>query len=209
MMTDSNSKIVINSLLCYVSSARDFLPNDQILQCGLVFYDSNVIKDSKDFLFDLIDEKPIRRRGENCKKAEFQDILDMFVKIEENDIPLPKFVCDSFKSMPPSSGYELVGSMLNSLFDEIALLREEIKVLNTKNSSDLKVSADTANIKSNVAEIKEDVKTLVFKSNSLNTPRIKSKSIDLSSSLNNNYVPSAPTLAKLMKIFPLLNLHPC
>ena len=133
-LSSDSTNFFLNGLLCYIASSRNVLLGDQIVESCLSFFDFDNIKEAKDILYKFINEKITRRKGDNKKRAELQDIMEAFVKAEENNVVLPMFVSNSFKSMPPSSGYEIIGSMLNTLFDEINKLRTEINTLSSKNT---------------------------------------------------------------------------
>ena len=103
---------VINSVLCYISTARHTKTDEQIVQFCLPFYDLNIIREAKDVLFKYTEERNVKRRGDDCKKSELTDILQMFRKLDEDNVSLPTFVSDSFDSMPPSAGYDLLCPMI-------------------------------------------------------------------------------------------------
>ena len=192
--------LVVNNVLCYISSARHSLPNDQIIQCCLPFYDYDEIKDAKDIIFKSLKEKSVRRRGDNAKKAEIQDILDALVKMEEREIPISCYVANSFKAMPPTSGFELIGSMLTTLFDEISSLKNEIKSFKNSNRIDQKLYADTAQVKCDIKEIKHDINFLKLKSNERNLSKSKLSDVgNLSVRVSRleSHSPSAPTLSQI------------
>ena len=71
-------------------------------------------------------ERSVKRRGDHPNKAEITDILDLFRKYDENDISIPTFVADSFDSMPPTAGYDLIAPMLMSLVDELSGLKKDL-----------------------------------------------------------------------------------
>ena len=64
----------------------------------------------KMFFFSYSNERPVRRRGLNNTKNELQDIIDTFIKYQEENISHPKFVADSYDAMPPTSGFDLITS---------------------------------------------------------------------------------------------------
>ena len=124
---DSEVKITINNVLCYISSARHSLRCDDIIRTCLVFYENDDIVKAKDMLFEMVGEKPKRRRFENRMMHELQDIIDMLKRCDdEESLILPRFVADSFSGMPPSSGFEIVAQAMQSLIQEISDLKKEI-----------------------------------------------------------------------------------
>ena len=146
----SSENVVVNNVLCYINSARHSLSNDQIIQCCLPFYDYDDIKSAKDNVYKSLKESSKRRRGDNAKKAEIQDILDALAKHEEREIPIPCYGADSYKAMPPTSGFEIIGSMLTTLFEEIFHLKNEINQYRNINKIDQKLYADTAQVKCDI-----------------------------------------------------------
>ena len=60
---------------------------------------------------------------------ELQDILDLLKRCDEEGTSLPKFVADTYNSMPPSSGFEIVAHSMQSLIHEISNLKSEIESL--------------------------------------------------------------------------------
>ena len=58
-------EIVINKVLCYVSTAIHSMRNDDIIRICLAFYKEDDIIAAKDALYERTGEKPKRRRNEN------------------------------------------------------------------------------------------------------------------------------------------------
>ena len=96
------SNIRLDSLLCYASTARHSLKNDEIIRICVAFYKEADIIKSKDLLCDLIGQKGKRRRNENRVMNEMKDIVDMLTHCDDNNISLPKFVTDSYYGLPPT-----------------------------------------------------------------------------------------------------------
>ena len=176
-LVDSD-KPVVSNLLCFVSSARHTMPTNDIVNCCLPFYDLTQVKDAKDLLCTFLKEKPVRRRGDNAKMSEIMDIFDIFNKLDEKELFIPKFLCDSYKGMPPLSGYEMIAPMLTTLIIEITDLKEEIKLLKSKSNIDLKLTSDTVQIKSNVQDIKNDINSLKMKINDGGFRKSRSDDLD-------------------------------
>ena len=59
------------------------------------------------------------RRGKGKQKVELGDILDLLSKMDEESIPIPKFVADNHKDMPPSSGFEVLSEHMLTFLVEI------------------------------------------------------------------------------------------
>ena len=107
--SDSENEVtpIINNVLCYMSTARHSMRSDDIIRACLVFYKEDDIIKGKDLLYEIAGEISIRRRNENRKFNELQDILDLFKKCDDNDKKIPKFVADTYNGMPPSSGFDI------------------------------------------------------------------------------------------------------
>lgn len=160
MATDTSSPVV-NNLLCFISTARRTKTNDYIIQSCLPFYDNLKIREAKEILCSFSNERAVNRRGDNATIKDYQDILELFSKYEENNIDVPEFLSNSFDGMPPCSGYEVIGSTLISLMNEIINLKEEIKInkdLDTKQNillNDINlIKDDIIDIKTNVRDVK-------------------------------------------------------
>ena len=123
------SNICLDSLLCYVSTARHSLKYDEIIRICVAFYKETDIIKSKDLLCDLIGQKGKRRRNENRLMNEMKDIVDMLTYSDDNNISLPKFVVDSYNGLPPTSGFEVVANYILQLNEELINLRKEVTEL--------------------------------------------------------------------------------
>lgn len=204
------AKIEINSVLCYVSTARHSKTDNEIANICLGFYSGDLIKDAKDLIYKITNDESIRRRGTNRMWAEIQDVIDALRKCDEKGIDLPTFVADSYDSLPPSTGFEIIASTLNSLMEEVITLRDEIKELKTLRSIESMSFDDLCLMKGDLLEIKGMLR--MFKTNN-EIDSLRRKSLELSDNVKNidfNYtnmpdindlmskicVPSAPPLSQ-------------
>ena len=119
----------VNGLLCYLSTARHSYTEKALTAVCLSFYSPEKISEAKGLLFVSTNESATRRRGEGKAKADLQDIIAAFRKLDEKNVTIPKFVADSYKVMPPASGFEVLADHLVSFISEFALLKEELKEL--------------------------------------------------------------------------------
>ena len=161
-----NEKLVVNGVLCYISSARSTYTDQTLLSICQSFYSCEKVTEAKKILFSATGETLILRRGEGKLKAELGDIIAEFRKIDRNGLELPTFVADSFSSMPPASGFEVLSEHLVSLLSEIGSLKQQVTSL----TEHVEAIKDT-----NVTDIKEDlydIKTVLFKKNSVSTAAI-------------------------------------
>ena len=154
---------IMNSVLCYTSTARHSMRNDDIVRVCLAFYKEEQILKAKDLIFNLVGEKPIRRRNENRKTNELQDVMAILKRCDEKRMDLPKFVADSYDSLPPSSGFDVVAESLISLIDEISLLRKEVEFLKEKRVTDLAANRDMTMLKEDVITVKGELRKLNHK----------------------------------------------
>ena len=159
----SYKKLVINNVLCYVSTARHSKKIDDIIHVCLAFYkDEDIIK-GKDLLYGIINEKPKRRRHENRIMNELKDILDILSRCDEDGTELPRFVVDEYDGLPPSSGFELVANSITSLFKEIMNLREELQLLKNCRRNDIDYHQDHLIFKEDLLTIKGEIRKLNHK----------------------------------------------
>ena len=119
--SDDEMNLVIDNILCYMSTSRDSMKNNEIIRTCLAFYQLDERVKSKELLFNLIGDKPKHRRGEDRVWNELQDIMSVLERCDCENIKLPKFVCASYNGLPPSSGFEVVAHHIVSLIDEISL----------------------------------------------------------------------------------------
>ena len=84
--------VVIDKVLCYMSTARHGMKSDDIVRVCLAFYNEDEIIKAKDLLYEYAGEKPKRRRHENRRVNEIKDILDMLQKCESCGICLPTYL---------------------------------------------------------------------------------------------------------------------
>ena len=160
MCSEPGSELVINSVICYVSTARHVMNNNDIARVCLAFYKDEDIIRAKDLIYEIVGEKPKRRRHENRMMNEMQDLLDVLKRCEDSGIVIPKYVADSYNSLPPSSGFETVAHSLVSLIDEVSSLRKEIKVLKENRRADDIHQQDMIIIKEDLISVKGELRRL-------------------------------------------------
>ena len=118
-MDVQNTNLVTNNFLCYVSTARHRMRNDDIVRTCIAFYKENDLLAGKSLLCDQIGDKPKWRRGENRLVTEVQDVLNLLKKCDDEGLQLPSFVCDSYDGMPPTSGFASIAESMVTLINEI------------------------------------------------------------------------------------------
>ncbi|CAF4195750.1 unnamed protein product [Rotaria magnacalcarata] len=141
-------------------TAMDTIPNDDIVSISVAYFSSANIKDAKTLLFSLVNEELKWRKGDDRMKKEIQDIIDLLRNSEKCDGKLPKFVSDAFDAMPPVSGYGALGDTIQSLLNEVMILKEEINYLKQARRSEVIDNEAIISIKESLVDLKNDVRTL-------------------------------------------------
>lgn len=184
----------INDLLCYVTTALDVVNNDTIIMTCVAFYGAARIKKAKQRIFNILEEEIKWRRGDDRIKGDMQDILDLISSSKDQGKVLPKFVAETYNSLPPASGFEVIGGELINLIDEVSKLREEINYLKTQRVTEKNIESDMVSIKENIFEIKNEIRKLskVRFNNTINSESTLTDEI-----LDLNVIPSAPPASQL------------
>ena len=147
----------LNDILCYISTSRLSLSDEDIILNSVAFYKENAIKEAKEAFCRICDERFITRKActshPNPSVADIQDILNLFSKMEENSKPVPKFYAKSYDSLPPV-GFQSLASVICSLRDEVSAMRVEINQLRNGNQRDAKALDDLSNIVADIGDIK-------------------------------------------------------
>ena len=185
-------ELMINNVLCYISTARDCMKADDIVRVCLGFFKSEDIVGAKDLLCDIAGEKGKRRRNENRLLHELQDILNLLERCDDGDVMLPKFVADSYNALPPTSGFEIIASQIVSLMEEISSLRTEVAALKDARLNDNSVRQENAIIQEDVLEIKGELRKLNHK---IIGDHIRRDSLILAS-VENSLLPSSSSCNK-------------
>ena len=161
---DKNDEVlkcpIINGVLCYTSTARHSVRNDDIVRICLAFFRDDEIIKGKDILCSIIGEKSKRRRHENRIMHELRDILDILKRCDDENCELPKFVVDSYDGLPPTSGFEIIAQSLTTLNDEILSLRKEIEYLKDNRIEQTITIHDMSMMKEDLIMIKGELKKI-------------------------------------------------
>ena len=159
----NSSNLVLNNVLCYISSTYEIKTTDTIIDCCVPFFEYNQLKEAREVLLIYHEQETetSSRRGSKSAKTLITEIIEGFKYCKSNDIILPMFVANSYNSMPTMAGYEIIGGTLSALIDEIYALKEEIKVLKQNNETEKKC-LDTISIKRDLIEIKKTLKDMKF-----------------------------------------------
>ena len=108
----------INDVLCYVSTARQTLSSDTIVQNAVAFYSSEQILKAKKEVFGLAKEKPMARKAcpshPNPSTQDIKDVLDLYVMKENGNFIFPKFVAHGHNTMPPAAIFDAIVNILST-----------------------------------------------------------------------------------------------
>ena len=115
----------INSVLCYMVSARKSYTEHCIITTCLSFYSFEKVFEAKELLCKATGDLPTLRRGENKAKSHLTDMMEILKRVDEQGISLPKFLSDSHADMPPASGFEVISDHLLELISEMSTLKEK------------------------------------------------------------------------------------
>ena len=122
--------VVVNDLLCFVSTARISFTADNIVLNVVGFYKDEDIKKAKATLYQICKETPVIRKQcasqPNPSGSHTKDIIQLFDEAEREETDLPKLLASGCMSLPPSTGFESYTSVVCSLRDELYALRLEV-----------------------------------------------------------------------------------
>ena len=88
---------MIDSILCFVQSAKNQFDNEKIARMVVAFYSAEQIFRSKEKLFSILNARMIKRktceRHPNPSDADVADIIELFDKHDcVDDVTIPTFV---------------------------------------------------------------------------------------------------------------------
>ena len=145
--------IVPNDVLCYLASARNNIPKDDITKSAVTFHNDNAIIRANDELFKLCNEKNIARKSSpshpNVNVKHDEDILDLFSKKDDNPSRLPTFAAKRFASKQPS-GFDIIALVVMESRDGITSLKAEVSEHRTTTQRDVRSVKHVLTIKHDV-----------------------------------------------------------
>ena len=112
-----DNTIVTNNLLCFLMSARNDFTKETLLQVVDAFYSHEIVKDAKICLVDILHKDLVWRRDPGKKRKDLQDVMIFLEEAIAADKRL-KFVCDSYKGMPPV-GLEFIAPLIIKLSEDV------------------------------------------------------------------------------------------
>ena len=112
---------------------------------------------AKELIFKICNEKSTVRKScpshRNPIVADIQDICTLIERKYGPDSQLPSFYAKDFQAFPPN-GFECVASLLASLRDEIAAVKEELVEVKTINQRDMKALDDVGCVRQDISDLK-------------------------------------------------------
>ena len=131
---------IINSLLCFLNSAKVDFSKETLKDVTCAFYSHENIKEAKTTLGVLLKKDIIWRRDPDKKRKDLVDVIDLLEELTSNRNNY-KFLCDSYKAMPPL-GMEMIAPLLINLSTEVSKINVTLpKVLDIK--TEVMNTADT------------------------------------------------------------------
>ena len=201
-------EIILDDVLCFISSARNSISSNQITANAVAFFKSDLILKSKDRICSLAGYRNITRKQcsshPNPSTADLEDILSMFEKIVSSaGSALPKFVCSGYQAIPPISASEAWTSVICSVRDEITALREQVVELRKATEKDMKALDNVGSIFQDVAEIKQMLHEIPNKiadpsTTSQSLPEVPSRSQNPASQVNDASMAHNTTYASVL-----------
>ena len=155
--------LIINNLLCFLSSARGDYSNEALFDTIYSFYSEDEIKSAKELIADIIKQDITTRKNPERKKKELNDLLRFYTDfLSSESCRRTIFVSNSYKLMPPL-GLEFIAPILVNLTEEIAKINSVLpkivdiksEVLNTadavRNLKSYITNSNSSNIKSHLS----------------------------------------------------------
>ena len=195
-MTDNGLKL--DNLLCFVHRARNTLSEYELIRSCTYFYDQATVERSKATIYDLLNVAAPNRRGSKTKsksQADIEDILAAFDTGERDNFSWPCFVSNGPYDLPPTLGFFRIADTLQGLHDEIAQLKEQVKVLSTQKSS------PDANALKEIRDDLQYIKSSMRKTPQISeieapVPAVAGPSTAQLTSQNGNFIRDTPSFAE-------------
>ena len=145
-------EIVINHLLCFLSSAKNDHSRESLLDMAYSFYSHEEIKLAKTELANILKRDVVWRRDPEKKRKDLDDVIEFLDELKASKFKT-RFVSDNHKKIPPV-GLEFIAPILTNLTGEVECLNELLpKILDIK--SEVVNAADTVRqLRVDVDEIK-------------------------------------------------------
>ena len=200
------NEIIINSVLCYINSAKNDFNSNTLEDIILAFYDADEILYAKNILANLLKCEIKTRRGERKMQKELKDLLEMYETFLNKNMKVI-FVTDSYKKIPPQD-FNVVAPMLSKInvniddwTNEWSIIKNELNSAR-KDSSNLPLHNDLiekfiteefVELKTDIMFIKNIIKSMRNDKHSEELRRFSILSDMIGTSFN---TPSAPPLTQ-------------
>lgn len=115
-------EIVINSLLCFLNSAKSDFTKETLKDISFAFYSHEEIKSAKTEVCNLLKKDVSWRRDPEKKRKDLCDVIDFLEELTSGRNNW-KFLCNSYKGMPPL-GIQMIAPLLINLTTEISKINE-------------------------------------------------------------------------------------
>lgn len=143
-----------NSVLCFLTTARHSNTDENLIRTCEAFYKYETVFSAKEILYNLTDERCVKRKGDHRLKADLTDMVELLRKLDEGGTVLPSFLCDGYGKMPPAAGFEILAEHIVELVSEMASLRSEMELLKERDSN---------HVNAHIIDIKEDLRDVKIK----------------------------------------------
>ena len=152
--------IIINNLLCFISSAKNDHNKAILVEIANSFYSIEKIKEAKVEITNLLKKDFSTRRGPGEKLKHLNDVIDLYEECDVSKMKI-KFVADSYKQLPPM-GMELLAPIIINLANEVTKINEILpKILDIK--TEVLNTADTVReMAVNVKKVNDNFNTAVL-----------------------------------------------
>ena len=137
--------ITINSLLCFISSAKNDYANEVLFDLVHSFYSEDDIIIAKDLLAEILNKNVTVRKNPGRKKRCLEDVFEMFEEFLTKNRRII-FASDSYKKMPPL-GLEFISPLLCNLMEEITTINNILPKINDIKSQVVNTADIVRNLK--------------------------------------------------------------
>ena len=122
---------IVNSLLCFLNSAKSDFNNNVLEDVIYAFYSHDDIKQAKEIMGNIVSEDIIWRRKPEQKRKDLNDLITFHEKACETKRKM-NYVTNTYKAMPPI-GLTLFAPLITSLTNEVSRLNEVVpKIVDIK-----------------------------------------------------------------------------
>lgn len=156
---DDSSEFIMSNVLCFVNSAKSDFSKETLKDVAFSFFSHEDIKSAKQELCNLLKKDLVWRRDPEKKKKDLVDVLDLHeeLTLKRNRF---KFVCNSYKAMPPV-GMELLAPLIINLSDEVGRINEMLPKIVDMRAEVLNTADTVRQMKVEIVNIKEKFESAV------------------------------------------------